>query len=83
MLLIQYTFHVQIIDMEKRLSRVKGELNAMKEEATTTKKEETRKKEEGAKKEAKRTKQTTKDMVAKWWKNGGQSGYSKDCHIQF
>jgi hypothetical protein len=53
--------------LERRLSRVKGELRAMKEESTTVKKEEAAKKED-----SKRPKKTIKDMEAKWWKNGGQ-----------
>jgi hypothetical protein len=51
------------------LSRVDNELKTMKEEAAATKKEE----------EAKRPKETTKDMVARGWKDGGQGCY-KDPH---
>jgi predicted Holliday junction resolvase-like endonuclease len=58
MLLIQFLFLVQIIEMENRLSRVEKEHKAMKEEAR--RKEQTTKKEE-----AKRLKETTKDMVAR------------------
>jgi phage/plasmid primase-like uncharacterized protein len=71
-LLIQFMFRVQIIELEKRLSRDEGELKAMKEEEAAAK-EDARMKEEAAKKEkvAQRPKQTTKDMVATWWKDGG------------
>jgi hypothetical protein len=67
MSLLQFLFCVQIIEMENRLSRVEGELKAMKEEVVTTKMEEARKKEEAAKKGegTKRPKETTKDMVAR------------------
>jgi hypothetical protein len=47
---------------------VENELKAMKEEA--------RKKEAATKEKAKRPKETTKDMVGRWMKNGGQ-GCSK------
>jgi hypothetical protein len=57
MLLIIFMFHVQIIELEKRLTQVENELNSMMEEA--------RKKEA-----AKRSKETTKDMVARWMKYG-------------
>jgi ribonuclease D len=78
MLLIQYTFHVQIIEFEKKLSQVEGKFKAMKEHVTVAKKEEAWKEEAIKKEEAKTSKQTTKDMLAKWWKNGGQQVCSKD-----
>jgi hypothetical protein len=54
------------------LSRVEGELKSMKEEEAAAK-VDARMKEEAAKKEkvAQRPKQTTMDMVATWWKDGG------------
>jgi hypothetical protein len=68
MLLIKFMFYVQIIELENRLTQVENELKAMKEEA--------RKKEAATKEKAKRPKETTKDMVGRWMKNGGQ-GCSK------
>jgi hypothetical protein len=73
MLLFQFLFHVQIIEMENRLSRVENELKTMKEEVVATKKDEVWKEDQ-----AKMLKETTKDMVARWWKDGGQ-GCSKDA----
>jgi hypothetical protein len=76
MLLIQFLFRVQIVEIKNRLSRVDNELKVTKVEA---KEEEARMKVVASKKEeeAKRLNETTKDMVAKWWKDGGQ-GCSKD-----
>jgi hypothetical protein len=78
MLLIQFLFHVQIIEMENKLSQVENKLKVMKEGAAAAKKGEARKKEEAAKKEeeAKRSKEITEGMVCKWWKDGGQSSSS-------
>jgi hypothetical protein len=45
MLLIQFWFCVQIIELENRLSRVEGELKEMKEEAVVAKEEATKKEE--------------------------------------
>jgi hypothetical protein len=46
MLLIKFLFHVQIMELEKRLAKVKNELKSMEEarkkEATTSKEEEQR-----------------------------------------
>jgi hypothetical protein len=52
----------------------------MKEEAVVAKKEEERKKEEMTKKEveAKRSKETTKDMVVRWWLGLLQGSSSED-----
>jgi hypothetical protein len=73
MSLIQFLFLVQIIELEKRLCRVESELKALKEEEAAAKKDDARKKDEAAKKgkEAQRMKQTTEDMVARCWKDGG------------
>jgi hypothetical protein len=55
----------------------------MKEEAAVAKMEEARKKEEAAKEEeeANMLKETTMDMVAKWWKDGCQ-GCSRDSPLK-
>jgi hypothetical protein len=82
MLLIQFMFHVQIVELENRLSRVKNELKTMKEEEAATKEEEARKKEEAKKEqEAKKPKETAKDMVVIWWKDGGQGCSSEDVVV--
>jgi hypothetical protein len=63
MLLIKFMFHVQIIELENRLTQVENEFKLVKE---ARKKEVMTKKEE----EAKRPKETTNDMVARWMKDG-------------
>jgi outer membrane murein-binding lipoprotein Lpp len=59
------SIHVWIIELEKRLSRVEGELKALKEDEAVAKEDDARKKDEATKKEkeTQRTKLTTKDMV--------------------
>jgi hypothetical protein len=70
MLLIKFLFHVQIIELEKMFAEVENELKSM---------EEARKMEVATKKgEAKRPKETTKDMLARWMKDDGGQGCSKD-----
>lgn len=72
MLLIKFLFHVQIIELEKRsLTKIENELKSMKEEA---RKKEVMTKEE----QAKRLKETTKDMVGKWWPGLLQGCSSED-----
>jgi hypothetical protein len=62
MLLIKFMFHVQIIELENRLTQVENEFKLVKE----ARKKEVMTKEE----EAKRPKETTNDMVARWMKDG-------------
>jgi regulator of replication initiation timing len=64
------------------LSQVENELKTIKEEVMVAKKE-ARKKEEAPKKaaEAKRPKETTKDMMARLWKDGHQ-GCSEDAPLK-
>jgi regulator of replication initiation timing len=82
MLLTKFLFHVQIIELENRLSQLENELRTMKEEVAVAKKEP-RNKEDATKKQevAKRLKETTKNMVARWWKDGGQV-CSRNAHLK-
>jgi uncharacterized protein YbcI len=82
MLLIQFLFHVNIIEMENRLSQVEDKIKVMKDEAVSTK-DERKEKEEATKKEeeAKRLMEITTGMVCRWWKYGGQ-GCSKDPSLK-
>jgi hypothetical protein len=84
MLLIKFLFYVHIIELENKLSQDKNEFKTMKEEEAAANKEEEAKKEQASKmeEEAKRLKEITKDMVARWWKDGGQGCSSKDVVAQ-
>jgi hypothetical protein len=55
------------MELEKRLTKVVNELKSMKEEAAAKKEE------------ANRPKETTKDMMARWMKDDGGQGCSKDA----
>jgi hypothetical protein len=67
MLLIKFLFRVKIMELEKRLTKVVNELKSMKEEAAAKKEE------------ANRLKKITKDMMARWMKDDGGQGCSKDA----
>jgi hypothetical protein len=52
------------------LSQVENELKAMKEEVAVAKKEARKNLGAAKEEEANKLKETTKDMVARWWKDG-------------
>jgi hypothetical protein len=72
MILMEFLFHIQIMELERGLTKVENELKSIKK---ARKKEATRKEEE----EGKRPKESTKDMVVRWMKGDGGQGCSNDA----